>query len=301
MSKIVISILAYNCEPFIASCLASIYDFADKIVVVEGSLERARIYGSRSSDNTINIVKRFPDPKNKISLFFMNKHEHDHRNIALKFCNEGDWYFTVDQDEIYKEHDLANLRKIIEKDKNTFMFRFWWYNFYFNFRIYMKEVSPPRLFKVLKGCRFVRRNSMVTKDGLPYEKLKNKILPADKIIMYHYGYIWNVRQKGAFYGKDGLEWYETVLKKFTWKNRQAIYKINAKRTKGKPGIHLHGGGMLKSFKGKHPDAMKGNMLRKRDLIKEYKKGTIEPLYEPRTMLEHIRHAFRYFYYGVLLK
>ncbi len=201
MNKIVVSILAYNAEPFIKPCLDSIYDFADLIVIVEGSFERQRIFGLRSPDATTASIMRYPDKRNKIRFFQMNKHEHDHRNIALCFCDPGDWYFTVDADEIYKEKDLRALSVILKKDRSTDMFRLFWYNFYFNFRLYLKEVSPPRIFRVRKGCRFVRRNTMVTAEGIPYEKLKARTIPQSSVLIYHYGYISNVRMKMALYGK----------------------------------------------------------------------------------------------------
>jgi len=297
MSRIIVSILAYNAEPFIKYCLDSIYDFADMIIIVEGSFDRQRIYGLRSCDRTVELIKKYPDPKTKIRLFHMNRQEHEHRNVALRYCNDGDWYFTVDADEIYKAKDIKRLKKLLQSDAKSDMMKMYWHNFYFNFRLYLKELSPPRIFRTRPGCRFIRRNTMITASGIPYEKLNCRILSGKTVTIYHYGYIYNIRKKMALYGKPANEWYENIFCKFNWKNRHAVYKINARRSKEAPGIHYHGGQKLKIFKGKHPQIMKGHPLAKRDLIREFQKGYEEPPYR----INPFTFLLRYLLYGIILK
>lgn len=294
MSRIVVSILAYNAEPFIQSCLASIYDIADMIIVVEGAFDRQRMYGLRSTDRTIELIKKFPDPETKIRLFHMNKQEHEHRNIALRYCTDGDWYFTVDADEIYKRKDLINLKNILSKDGKTDVFKMHWYNFYYNFKLYLKELSPPRIFRVKTGCRFIRRNTMATSNGALYDALVCRSLNQNAILIYHYGYLHNVRQKMALYGAKGRTWYNDVFMKFNWKDRGKIYAANANISGASPGIHFHGGGKLKAFKGRHPSIMTNNALAGKDLLKEFKAGVQEPFYRA-------CNPFRYLLYGYILK
>lgn len=299
MGKIVVSILCYNAEPYIKACIDSIYGFADIIVIVEGSLDRQRIYGLSSSDKTIKIIDNYPDKQKKIKRFHMNKQEHDHRNIALRYCVPGDWYFTVDQDEIYTANDLKKLKKVLSSDNKTDMFRFTWYNFYYNFNLYLKEVSPPRIFKVRKGCRFVRRNSMVTSSGTPYEELNVRTFKDTEIIMYHYGYLHNIKKKMTLYGKKGMRWYNDIFTKFNWKNKDAIYRLNSKITGEAPGIHLHGGGKLKIFKEKHPASMRKSTLAKKDLIKLFASGKKEGSYDSIGLWAKILLALRYIYFEII--
>jgi hypothetical protein len=268
---------------------------------VEGSFDKQRIYGLRSSDKTINIIRKYSDKKDKIRFFQMNKQEHDHRNVALNFCNPGDWYWTVDSDEIYKFKDLKKLHKILYNDNKTDLFRLYWDNFYYNFKLYLRELSPPRIFRTRQGCKFIRRNTMATSNGILFDKLNNKIIKPSDVLIYHYGYITNVRQKIALYGRSGLEWYNNIFKQFTWENRNKIYRLNAKRTGESPGIHFHGGGKLKPFKGKHPNAMINNPLAKKDLLKLFASGEHEDGFKINGLFNTIMFIIRYIYYGIILK
>jgi len=297
MRRIVVSILAYNAEPFIKYCLDSIYDIADMIIIVEGAFDRQRIYGSRSTDRTIEIIRKYHDPKTKIRLLFMNGHEHEHKNVALRYCDPGDWYFMVDADEIYTSKALGNLRRILQTDRKTDLFYVRWNNFYYSFRYYLRELSSPRLYRVSRGCRFIWKNMLATGSGVSYERLRTKKISPNKALIFHYGYLWNVKQKMALYGRPGRVWYETIFRTFTWKDRNRIYRLNALLSKGKPGIHYHGGQKLKIFKGKHPQIMRAHPLSGRDLTKEFQKGYAEPPYR----IDPFTFLLRYLLYGVILK
>jgi hypothetical protein len=203
----------------------------------------------------------------------------------------------VDSDEIYTPKALKNLKEILTKDKKTDLFYIWWDNFYYNFKYYIRELSSPRLFRVRRGCRFIWKNILATGSGISYKYLKTRAISPRKVLMFHYGYLWNIKQKMALYGRSGRKWYENIFKMFTWKNRNMIYKLNATLNISKPGIHYHGGQKLKIFKGKHPQIMKGHPLAKRDLIREFQKGYEEPSYRINPFI----FLLRYLLYGIILK
>lgn len=294
MSKIVVSILAYNAKPFIKYCLDSIYDFADRIVIVEGTYGIQRAFGKRSTDRTLDIINNYPDPNNKITLLFKNGKEHEHRNEVLKHCEPGDWFFTVHTDEIYKKEDLKKLKTILMQDKSTDLFWVICYTFYYNFSLYLEEIYQ-RLYRVRQGCYFIHKDTMVTKEGVNFMKLKCKTLDINDIILYHYGYITGIAEKLRYYGKGGKQWYKEIFTRYRPENAEEIYERN-RILNGKKGIHMLGGGILQTFKGQHPEVMADCPLKSRDLIEEYKKGHIEPLDQKLNIFDRALTGLRYLYY-----
>ena len=296
MSKIVISILAYNSEVLIKYCLDSIYDFADKIVVVEGAYGIQRAYGLRSNDGTIKIIRSYPDPKHKITLLFKNGKEHEHRNAVLEYCEPGDWFFTVHTDEFYTKEHLNNLRAILDSDRSTDVFKIPAFEFYYNFSLGIDNTySTQRIYRIRKGCRFFRKDQLMTKDGIKYFDMNLSLLDRNKVLMCHYAYIFNVKQKVRYYGKGGLEWYNEIFTKFTPENADEIYKKNEKLN-GAYGIHLQGGGILVPFKGEHPEVIKKHPSFHNDLIEIFKAGYKEPEPKKEGLLNKILFPLKLYYY-----
>ena len=300
MSKIIVSILAYNSETFIKYTLDSIYDLADKIVIVEGAYGLQRAFGLRSSDRTIEIIKDYPDPKKKILLIFKNAKEHEHRNEVLKFCEPGDWFFTVHTDEIYKKMDLANLREILSSDRDTDVFKVPWFEFYYNFHLGIDGTdSSQRIYRIREGCKFFRKDQLATKDGTKYGDMNINSLDRNKVLMFHYAYIYNVKKKIHYYGEKAMIWYNEIFRKFTPENADYIYKKNM-GLNGGYGIHLNGDPVILSeFHGEHPEAMKTHPLATRDLIELFKNGYEEPDYNEGNILNKLATALKYRYYKYL--
>lgn len=105
----------------------------------------------------------------------------------------------------------------------------------------------------------------------------------------------------ALYGQKGMDWYNNIFTKFTWKNRNKIYAANAKRTGEAPGIHFHGGGKLKVFHGRHPSIMMNSRLSGKDLLKEFRSGMREPFYRISGPLELAAFLLRSIFYGYILR
>ena len=69
--KISFGIIVVNGEPFIKYNLENLYPHAHEILIVEGAVEKfkhASTPDGHSLDNTVKIIKEFPDPENKIKL-----------------------------------------------------------------------------------------------------------------------------------------------------------------------------------------------------------------------------------------
>jgi hypothetical protein len=81
--KITFGMIVFNAEKnlpngMLSACIQNIYDFAHEIIIVEGATKAINHYfdgdtskftnDGKSNDRTIEIIKSFPDPKNKIKL-----------------------------------------------------------------------------------------------------------------------------------------------------------------------------------------------------------------------------------------
>jgi len=118
--KLVKCIGCHNEADWIEHVLKNNYDEFDIIRIVEGAVEGrpgATPDGS-STDNTVEIIKNFPDPDNKIQLYTLNrpfKSLEEQKQIFLEAATEGEWLFIVDADEFYMEGDIERVRQAIHK------------------------------------------------------------------------------------------------------------------------------------------------------------------------------------------
>ncbi len=83
--KISIALATHNEEANIENCLKSSQDFADEIVIADGS----------SSDKTIQIAKKF---KAKVIITTNKAMFHINKNMAINSC-KGKWVLLLDADE----------------------------------------------------------------------------------------------------------------------------------------------------------------------------------------------------------
>ena len=132
--KITFGMIVFNAEKnlpngMLSACIQNIYDFAHEIIIVEGATKAINHYfdgdtskftnDGKSNDRTIEIIKSFPDPKNKIKLI-ESKGFWDGKT---QMCNEyakiatGDYIWQLDSDEFYHHEDIKTLLSILEKKK----------------------------------------------------------------------------------------------------------------------------------------------------------------------------------------
>lgn len=106
--QISVAIVTYNEEKNILRCLASIYEWIDEIIMVDG----------QSTDTTVEIVKRF-DQKNKIKIFSEKNMPmfHQNKQKAIEKC-AGKWILQLDADEVVSPQ-LKNEILSIVKNKSS--------------------------------------------------------------------------------------------------------------------------------------------------------------------------------------
>lgn len=271
MKKIDIIILVLNGEPFIEYNLKQHYWFANKIWIVEGADNRTRDHvdpsfftaDGHSIDNTVEIIKSFPDPEHKITLIQHpnNTFWSNGKDEMIAQTNDkikSDFIFEIDVDEFYKNEDIEKLFLIIEQYPQITGFGIPWRNFWHNFHtIYGFETSDT--FKVewgFWGWRLLKWELGVSKwttHRPPTVSLSNgnsqtlawgpaHLLPRD-IFTYHYSDLLPQQNlvKSQYY--EIPQWYDNIFMKW----------LTDKETVESYGIYpLGGSGRTMEYKGTHP-------------------------------------------------
>ena len=107
MLKIYANYVVYNEELLLPISIASIYDYVDKIIVVD----------NESTDNTIGVLEPFMD---KIKLIACSSKDFSVlRNVALFNSREADYIVKIDADEIMFESFSASLQTLAQKMEET--------------------------------------------------------------------------------------------------------------------------------------------------------------------------------------
>jgi glycosyltransferase involved in cell wall biosynthesis len=101
-------IICLNEEEFITNAISNIYDLVDELVILDG----------RSQDRTVEVVKNFTDPLNKIRLFSSRFDDHigDQKNLAISKVR-GIWSLLLDCDETLEPQLLQFIPQIIRTNK----------------------------------------------------------------------------------------------------------------------------------------------------------------------------------------
>ncbi len=109
--KLSIALASFNEQEFIKRCLDAIKDIADEIVV----------YDAQSLDNTVSIIKKYPQAKiisgPNHPLFHLNK------QTAIDACH-GEWILQLDPDEVV----TPELKKEIVSTINNPQHNGYWIN-----------------------------------------------------------------------------------------------------------------------------------------------------------------------------
>lgn len=166
-SNISTIILTFNEEKNIEACLESV-KWADEVIVID----------SESTDNTIEIVKKFTD---KIYVYKFKDDFAEQRNFALNKTT-NDWVLFLDADETLPSGTEKNIQKIIS-EFNVDGFWFPRRN-YINDSVYLKHglFYPDwqlRLLKNQKGLKF--KGKIHEQADIPIEKTKR----IKEIEIYH--------------------------------------------------------------------------------------------------------------------
>jgi len=106
-----------NESEFLEYSLKSVYPYVDRIDIVEGAVKHAmhgaNINGS-SKDDTVEIIKSFPDPNNKIKLIQGKwDHKEEMQTKLLELCSSK-WMLFIDGDEIIDPDSMKLVRVFAE-------------------------------------------------------------------------------------------------------------------------------------------------------------------------------------------
>ena len=269
--KITAGMIVLNGEPFVAYSLRAMYEFADEIIVIEGAVEDAMVVANpdgSSKDGTVETIRNFPDPEDKITLVqgrWKDKLEQSNAYLARA---TGDYVWQVDSDELYLPEDLAAVRGMLEDDPQitvvTFYCRPFWHS------LDTQLVGPPwetvyhRVFKRVPGARFTnhRPPTVAGEDGI--DLAEKKLVRANEmrrrgIFMFHYSFVdpAQVKRKIEYYRRLGMscagpaDWYERVY--MGWLDDPAAVEAQY-------GTYTTGGGWTTPYHGPHPPAMNDHPL-----------------------------------------
>lgn len=217
----------FNSDDYLQQSLESIYPYVDGIDIVEGAIKNRFNEGRSSSDDTLHIIKSFPDPDNKIRLLqgmFRDKQEIQAK--LLEVCRSK-WMLFIDADEIIE--GMEHVREFVEANSDGKMVyarpkKF--INFVHDFEhiIYSNNpMSPwaatgmPHPFLINKdipGLNFGRFHTIPT-DGFevpihsdaPEYRGRRAVL--DEVTVYHFGNVLSekkLKAKLEFERKRGIGW-----------------------------------------------------------------------------------------------
>lgn len=234
--KLVKCIGAHNEAGWIEYNLKNNYDEFDIIRVVEGAV-RGRPSSTpdgHSTDETLDIIRNFPDPENKIELytgkrFFKSLEEQ--KQTFLDYANDGEWLFIVDCDEFYLEGEINRVRKAIQKHPlaseiiPTFLH---FYRDFFHVRAPHPEWQPQhqRIIRYRPGLRYHTHPVATDAQGkctyfTPEYQPERFTIPG--LYIFHYGHA-----KGAEFHKMKAEFYRGELAKFEGRGGNAAKEFDIK-------------------------------------------------------------------------
>ncbi len=250
--------IVLNGAEWIKLGLKTIYPKAKEIIIVEGAVEDYAKNnpdmvkdGCHSIDNTVEIIKNFPDPENKIKFFacngspWQNKQEMQNK-IAENIT--GDIFLKQDSDECYLHKDVDRIVNEFESDPDLFIFRYKFNHFWHSFKQIaiggQWESKMVRCWRWRDDFRYQGRsfNVMVDKEGKSVDRPNYKVKEVDDRLVFHMSYVSKkpemIRAKLNYYKNRGIE--TNVKDTYTgWK-------------RGNPTQPTAGGGTVKAFAGEMP-------------------------------------------------
>lgn len=257
--KIAFCLITCNSDTFLLSWLNHYYKIADYILISEGATQSwmsALGYKSASSvDKTIEILKNFPDPDQKIRIHFAKRPYRDkceQQNAYMALCpRDVDYVWIADTDEFYHYNDIEFMKdslNIYEFDQVDVKM----YHFFKNFNTIARggdgwayETKIPRIFKYFPYAMF--------KSHRPIKLIENPVkVETNDVKCYHYSYISRkeVYEKMLYYTREFKRdyinnWFLPVWEKWT--------EQNAKEIESKYSVHPScAGAYTEQFEGIHP-------------------------------------------------
>ena len=124
-NKLTVFYKVFNEVDFLSESLRSIYEYADRIVILEYCLESMRkimrpdraTERGLSVDGTTELIRSFPDPDNKIDyrpVGFIPGHESIPYQMIVDLCDVDEYAWVLDGDIVYPPALCRNLREWVD-------------------------------------------------------------------------------------------------------------------------------------------------------------------------------------------
>jgi glycosyltransferase involved in cell wall biosynthesis len=190
--KLVVNMVAFNEAEFIEAAIRSTIPYVDEFIVIEGSWkthQRANEgVGERSTDGTIEILKRLQKKYPVLKVVYRNEEEQlAQRNVYWEQCPQKPHAMLLqDADEVYPHDQIASIRIIANNTPANHVVKLISKVFINDLKT-CSEVEYPRLWMVKhpKGHKFVEPNRIKV-DGEDY----SVFIPTTLHHM-HYSYVHN--------------------------------------------------------------------------------------------------------------
>src|SRR3989338_7812417 len=192
-----------NEEKFLESCLNSVKDLVDEIVIVD----------TGSTDSTLEIANKFTD---KVFSIPWNDSFSDARNESLKHASK-DWILVLDADETVSKKDHSVIKKLIkEKDVDAFLLEQRNYTdapSLFGWTSCRGEYREEKVFAgyyPIRAIRLFRNNGKLKYKHRVHETVRDSVDKTGKapIAIHHFGRAKGIKEKLEKYlelGKKDLE------------------------------------------------------------------------------------------------
>ena len=178
-SKVAFGMIVFNGDHVLEGVLSTIYPWASQICIAEGPVKfhADRLGTNVSTDNTVEIIKNFPDPDRKISLVQGVWPE------KTEMCNawienvepDTDYVWQIDSDEMYTQEAIKNVFAMLGPDGyDSIAFRF--RSFYGGFDRHMigweEAQETHRIQRFYPGARWSthRPPTILAHDGKPWRE-----------------------------------------------------------------------------------------------------------------------------------
>lgn len=283
--KIAVGIIVFNSDFVLKQVLDSIYPHVDQILISEGCVNYWVQKGfTQSQDNTIPILRKYPDPDRKITIVHGTYAEKtEQANAYMKYVNpDTDYVWNMDADEVFKSEDIKKIIEVLKKDQPTSM-GFKAYSFYGGFEHYLTGFDHDHEFIRIRkyphpGAMWVnhRPPTLEIPKGKAEFHISANYMHSIGVNMYHYSYVFprQVFEKIAYYEaavikKDGCipNYFNEVYLPWVIGNDQERAAIEQKYK----GVHefvpeTRGDCYTARFTGYHPFAITRDM---KDLKKQF--------------------------------
>lgn len=278
--KMAFGMIVLNGDYVLKQCLEAVYPYASQILISEGPVTYWQKQGmTTSTDDTVDIIRSFPDPHQKIVVVHGQFKEKDEQcNAYMQFMKpDTDYIWNLDSDEIFKSEDIENLYRLLEQEKYTSV-GIQSCSFYGGFDRYISGFEEKRdqflrIFKVYPGSKWLthRPPTVTHVPGTPVYPAKH--LPSDVLFsrhgirMYHYSYVFprQVKTKADYYaslasGKFIPDYFNTVYLPWVTGTPQERTELELRYS----GVHEYlpqyrESSMTRAFEGTHPEPITRDM------------------------------------------